>query len=125
MCGGGGARSSWQKCLFEFTIKIGSIFPFSVNYQLSVLCGLYTFVLYLNYVAVQLLRLSEVLQIATSSVSFFFFACLRSITLHCRLDSYQCFPPLTSKIDSLSLIGIREKYLPRKTLQPAYFLSKF
>ena len=72
VCAGGG-RGSWQKCLFEFTIKIGSIFSFSVNYQLSVLCGLYTFVLYLNYVAVQLLRLSEVLQIATSSVSFFFY----------------------------------------------------
>ena len=65
-------EGGWQKCLFELTIKIGSIFSFSVNYQLSVLCGLYIFVLYLNYVAVQLFRLSEILQIATSSMSLFF-----------------------------------------------------
>ena len=64
---GGGGR------LAEMSAWIGSIFSFSVNYQFSVLCGLYIFVLYLNCVAVQLFRLSEVLQIATSSVSLFFY----------------------------------------------------
>ena len=65
-------EGGWHKCLFELTIKIGSVFSFSVNYQLSVLCGLYIFVLYLNCVAVQLFRLSEALQITTSSMSLFF-----------------------------------------------------